>query len=80
MNPRLKKYSEKAADFAAMEIITTGGGITEFNRIYLEKYAEYILQDVLSICKAQKCQCSFQSYRDGINDVMHKIQYQYGVK
>lgn len=80
MNPRLKEYSEKAADFSAMEIITTGGGITEFNRIYLEKYAEYILQDVLSICKAQKWQCSFQSYRDGINDVMHKIQYQYGVK
>ena len=44
------------------------------------RFAELILEDVMDICKAQKWQCGFQSYRDGINDVMHKVMFQFGVK
>lgn len=44
------------------------------------KFAELILKDVVDICNKQKWQCSFQSYRDGINDVKHQIELIYGAK
>jgi len=46
MNHTIVTLDERAKDYAAMELATVNpGGIEEFNRLYRNKFAEFIVRE-----------------------------------
>ena len=87
-NPRLNQLMIQAGgnwthgyveDPETGDLVFTNQARVDTSEMDGEFFAKLLLADVMSICKEQKWQCGFQSYRDGINDVMHKIMFKFGV-
>lgn len=50
MNKRIDQLAAKAADFAALEVATNDGGLKEFNKLYMDKFAELIVEECIQAC------------------------------
>lgn len=50
MNKKIVELSQQALDYAAMELAVSGhGGISRFNQLYRDKFAELIVAECIEL-------------------------------
>jgi hypothetical protein len=79
MNKLLVGLDKQAKDYAAMKILETDEGMVGFNRHYVEKLAELVVQECLAVCDSVEADDEMPGLGDGALVCGIEIRAKFGI-